>query len=366
MAEKEGFELKVPCSSANVGSGFDVLSFSLGLYLKLRVRIDHPDNLIDDLSDIKIDWDPITSEDEGQLKNPRYNLVTLSAAFLASQCKKKLPMMHIDCHVDVPIGCGLGSSGASIIAGVVLANEACKIGLSREEMLQYAIVIEGFGDNVAASMFGGFTICPKPLELTQYMQGAAAYMKDIRKNGAYMEVFKHCPEMKLLKSFDVLNVPLRDDIRLITVTPPCKMDTAQARSLLPRTYPVSDVVSALNNVAKLITCLSSNLPIQKIRHHLSSALKDPIHQPYRATVIPGLSKMLEFDFSSCDNIIGLYLSGAGPSIQVLTYGHDIDSARDLVVEKWTTSAHNEGSTNFPLKCLVSLTSTDGAQCTPLK
>jgi homoserine kinase len=41
----------------------------------------------------------------------------------------------------IPLGRGLGSSGAAVVAGVVLGNEVGKLGLSKARMLDYCLMI---------------------------------------------------------------------------------------------------------------------------------------------------------------------------------------------------------------------------------
>jgi homoserine kinase len=60
-------------------------------------------------------------------------------------------------------------------------------------------------------------------------------------------------------------------------------------------------------------------------HHLSQpaldeeiireAFKDCIHQPYRQALIPGLEEVLKVD---SDGILGVCLSGAGPTVLVVS------------------------------------------------
>lgn len=42
---------------------------------------------------------------------------------------------------DIPLGRGLGSSGAAVVAGIVLGNEVGKLGLTKERILDYCLMI---------------------------------------------------------------------------------------------------------------------------------------------------------------------------------------------------------------------------------
>src|SRR5262249_23605958 len=48
--------------------------------------------------------------------------------------------------------------------------------------------------------------------------------------------------------------------------------------------------------------------------HLRQSLKDRIHQPYRAPLIPGFDEILSLQKNEIDGLLGICLSGGGPSI----------------------------------------------------
>jgi len=54
-------------------------------------------------------------------------------------------------HNEIPFGRGLGSSGAAVIAGVMLANELGRLGLPLTRMLDFALMVERHPDNVTAA-----------------------------------------------------------------------------------------------------------------------------------------------------------------------------------------------------------------------
>ena len=56
----------------------------------------------------------------------------------------------------IPLGRGLGSSGAAVVAGVMLGNEVGKLGFDKQRMLDYCLMIERHPDNITAAMMGGF------------------------------------------------------------------------------------------------------------------------------------------------------------------------------------------------------------------
>ena len=60
----------------------------------------------------------------------------------------------------IPLERGLGSSAAATVAGVVAASALLDLGIDADPISVFALAadIEGHPDNVAAAVFGGFTI----------------------------------------------------------------------------------------------------------------------------------------------------------------------------------------------------------------
>jgi homoserine kinase len=77
--------------------------------------------------------------------------------------------------------------------------------------------------------------------------------------------------------------------------------------VLPDDYSRADAVANIQNSMLLLAAL-----FQGDRKLLASSLEDRIHQPYRAELCPLLPALQGFDAS--DGILGVALSGAGPSV----------------------------------------------------
>ena len=63
------------------------------------------------------------------------------------------------------------------------------------------------------------------------------------------------------------------------------------------------------------------------------ALQDKIHQPYREKLIPGLKEIKEA-LKHEENVLGVVLSGAGPSVLIISYGNNLDKIRKTVSDVW--------------------------------
>jgi homoserine kinase len=134
------FTIKAPCSSANIGPGFDVIGLALSLYLELRVNIETKQT-----SDKPLNC-AITYEGDGAEDvslDPEVNLITRVALYvLRCHGQRAFPVeTHVHIVNPIPLGRGLGSSGSAVVSGVFLANEVGKLGLSKARMLDYCLMV---------------------------------------------------------------------------------------------------------------------------------------------------------------------------------------------------------------------------------
>ncbi len=177
------------------------------------------------------------------------------------------PDLTLDVRNEIPLGRGLGSSGAAAVAGVALANAAGGLRMSLHEILTRAADIEGHPDNVAASTLGGLAVV-----------GESA----------------------------AVSLPWPKDVGLLVAIPECQLATEKARAALPDTYSRADAVFNLQHAALLVAAVASG-----DRKALAAALHDRLHQPYRQPLVPGLKDALALHLPG---LLGVTLSGAGPSL----------------------------------------------------
>src|SRR5690606_39590234 len=106
------------------------------------------------------DWssDVCSSDLGAQLPQGADNLV-IQAAETAWRAMGLPPSgWRVRVRAEIPLGSGLGSSATAIVGGVVAANALAGGRLSREEMLDIAVRLEGHPDNVTPALLGGFTV----------------------------------------------------------------------------------------------------------------------------------------------------------------------------------------------------------------
>lgn len=215
----------------------------------------------------------------------------------------------------IPLGRGLGSSGAAVVAGVMLGSEVGGLNLTKDRMLDFCLMIERHPDNVAAALFGGFV---------------GSYLKDLdpedmkRKEIPLSEVLPApaggvdtglTPPIPPINIGKHIKFNWAPEIKCIAIIPDFEVSTAKARSVLPTEFPKADVISNLQRIALLTTALGQSPPNADM---IYDGMQDKIHQPYRKTLIPGLTEILKsVTPTSQPGLLGICLSGAGPTILAL-------------------------------------------------
>jgi homoserine kinase len=269
--------VRVPASSANLGPGFDALGLALSVYLTCRFRA---------AASLQI---RVSGRDSDSIPADASNLIWQTALQVAADVRAELPPVELEIENDIPLGKGLGSSAAALTAGVVIADQLLGLGWKPLRILDEAARIEGHPDNVAACVLGSIV--------------ASA----IDRGGAAR----------------VVRLDLSDRFDAAVVVPDFELPTSRARSVLPDVYPRTDTIFNVQRaallVAALVTGTSSAFP---------TALEDCIHQPYRASLVPGLDEIVKL---RAPGLLGCTLSGAGPSILVF-FERGCESVCDLVCQ----------------------------------
>ena len=89
-------------------------------------------------------WISCEGEDVQEISlDPKVNFITRVALYvLGSHDRRAFPVeTHVHINNMIPLGRGLGSSGAAITAGVVLANEVGGLGFDKARILDYCLMI---------------------------------------------------------------------------------------------------------------------------------------------------------------------------------------------------------------------------------
>ena len=110
--------------------------------------------------------------------------------------------------------------------------------------------------------------------------------------------------------------------------PDYELSTEIARSVIPAEIPLKDAIFNAKRCAMFVQAVST-----KDEELMKFALTDRIHQPYRMKLVPGLSEIIE-NLKHETDVLGCVLSGAGPSVLVITKGNSQDRIKEIVKNTW--------------------------------
>lgn len=250
MAEKtpRSFTIRIPATSANIGPGFDVVGLSLSLYLTLTVTFESTSN--NGLGGSLVLSYSGEGSDEVPL-DPYKNLTTRVALYvLRCQGIQNFPSpspspttIKIHVHNEIPFGRGLGSSGAAVIAGVLLANELGHLDLSISRMLDFALMIERHPDNVTAALVGGF-VGSYLRELGEAATEAASVplsevLPEYPPDAG--ETWGLHPPVPPVGIGHYVRFGWSESIKAVAIIPRFELSTAKAREVLPEMYSRKDL-----------------------------------------------------------------------------------------------------------------------------
>jgi homoserine kinase len=271
------FRLRLPATSANLGPGFDAVAVALDFYLEIEAE---------PAAEFSI---AATGRDWKRCARLEDNLILeIYKGLLVSHGKPIVPLA-IRMENGIPLGMGCGSSAAGRLAAVALAVHFGQLGWSSERILEEACVLEGHPDNAAACWLGGF--------VTAAFEGRAVH---------------------------VARVEPPVEWRAIVVLPAEPLATSKARALLPDSYSRGDAVANIQSVAMLGLAFA-----QGRGDLLRIAMRDRIHQPYRAPVCVLLPRLLPLAGKS--GILGAALSGAGPAMLVVVGEENVAEASAAIL-----------------------------------
>jgi len=193
---------------------------------------------------------------------------------IASRTGRSAPTVFVEVTSDVPMAAGLGSSAAATVAGLRVFERVTGP-VPDSVLLGAATEAEGHADNAAPALFGG-------LNSVLDVKGA---------------------DPVALRWF------WPDDLRLVVATPAIGLATSKARGVLPEQMRRVDAIFNLQRVLSLVHALQ-----HREYGRIREAVKDRWHQPARASLVPLLEEALALDDP---DVIGAFLSGAGPSVAAI-------------------------------------------------
>jgi homoserine kinase len=236
--------VRVPASSANLGSGFDVLGMALTLYARAGLvgqGVPCGGALVDE-----------------------HHPATI--AFRRAGGRGDL---WVD--APIPVGRGLGFSGAVRVAGASLASLQSAGTIDRDEVLAVTSELEGHADNVAASIHGGVV--------------AVAGGRAVR-------------------------VPLAFDPAIVVWIPAFVTATSASRRALPAAVSFEDAVFNLGRVGLLVAALAAG-DVAALR----TGTEDRLHQARRFEL--AAPSRVAFESMIAHGAWCAWLSGSGPTVAAM-------------------------------------------------
>ena len=254
-----------PCSTANLGPGFDVFGLALDAFYD-EVTVTKKGKGI-----------TIVSSDDIPLK-PEQNTAGLVAKEMTKRCKIS-GGIEITIKKNVPAGFGMGSSAASAAACAIGINKLYNLKLGKNELVSYAGVGEKASagsihyDNVAAAVIGGFVI--------------------VSSNPLNVIPVEAPKDLVLCLAIPEMKVP--------------KKKTKVSRSVIPKTVKLSDSLKNLANAANIVAGF-----LNKDSRMIGESVIDVIVEPARKHMIPGFDTVKKNALKA--GAFGVTISGAGPSV----------------------------------------------------
>lgn len=275
------FQLRLPATSANLGPGFDAVAVALDFALEIGAEAAQEFTIT------------ATGRDADRCGRLHDNLILEIYKDLLEANGRPIVPLSLQVTNGIPLGMGCGSSAAARLAAIALAVHFGELNWDTDRVLEEAYALEGHPDNVAACWLGGFV---------------SAVCKG--------------------RSVRVARVDPPEAWRAIVALPAEPLATSKARAVLPATYSMEDVVANLQSAAVL------GLAFAQARGDLLRlAMKDRIHQPYRAAFCPLLPLLLPL--MGKDGILGVALSGAGPAVLVVVESEKCLQAAATAIGKVT-------------------------------
>ena len=257
--------VRAPCSTANLGPGFDVFGLALDAFYD-KVTVTKKGKGI-----------TIVSSDDIPLK-PGQN----TAGLVAKEMTKKYKIsggIEITIKKNVPTGFGMGSSAASAAACAIGINKLFNLKLTKNELVSYAGVGEKASagsihyDNVAASVIGGFVI--------------------VSSNPLNVIPIEAPKDLVLCLAIPEMKVP--------------KKKTKVSRSVIPKSVKFSDSLKNLANATNIVAGF-----LNKDSRMIGESVIDVIVEPARKHMIPGFDNVKKNALRA--GAFGVTISGAGPSV----------------------------------------------------
>jgi homoserine kinase len=279
------FRLRLPATSANLGSAFDAAAVAVDRYLDIEAE---------SAAAFSID---ASGYDAARCSRVDDNLILEVYERLLREHGRTVAPLALRMQNGIPLTMGLGSSAAARLAGIALANHFGSMGFASDRILEEACAQEGHPDNAVACWLGGFVM--------------AAWEQSTVRVGRVVPPAAW---------------------RAIVVLPREPLSTSKARATLPASYPRADVVRNIQSAGLLGLAFA-----QGRGDLLRIAMSDRIHQPYRASICPLIDLLVPL--AGREGILGVALSGAGPAVLAIVESESSLAPASAAIRAALTGSH---------------------------
>lgn len=287
--------MRVPCSTSNLGPGFDTLGLALDRYLRAsfepggtELRLVREGTLA-----------ALRERDEHDL---------LATSFRARFEEAGAPLDGtLKVHSEIPLARGLGSSAAAILAGYDLARAALGLPPDPDDAFRTTCRHEHHGDNAAPCLLGGLCAVvpgsdgPRPLGLSLSAEIGFAY-----------------------------------------AAPAVGISTAAAREVLPATVPHALAVSELGRLTALLQGLATGDP-ELIR----IGIEDQLHVPHRLPLIPRAREAVAAGYEA--GAWGITISGSGSGLLGFCAPTEAEAVAQAMRRVFASGTDDPDSVGFALR-----------------
>lgn len=285
---------RVPATTANLGPGFDCLGLALPIYNIITIEETVMPSTGIEVNVMKDFENAELIEELDSIPNDKDNIVYKAVEILYNLVGQDPSEIKINIKSSIPIAKGLGSSASVIVGGLMAANDLLGNPADEAALLSIATEAEGHPDNVVPAILGGLV------------------MSSMEDDGSVIYRRLDWPE----------------DWHITVCIPDFELATNISRSVLPEKVPMEDAKFNARRLAMLIHAIDTvDAKLMK------SALEDKLHQPYREKLIPGFKEIKEA-LKHEENVLGTVISGAGPSIVIISQKNNIEKIYQTVKEVW--------------------------------
>jgi homoserine kinase len=299
--------VRVPCSTSNLGSGYDTIGLALDRYLDASFEPTSGGGLVLERSGTLAGLD----HDDGP---------DLVAQVLESELAKQglTPSGVLRLSSTIPVARGLGASAAALLAGYDLSRAVRRESSDADGGFELAIRREGHPDNAAPSLFGGLR--------------AVASTAD----GPV-----------------VIGLDLSKDVGFAYAAPAARISTKEAREMLPAKVPHRTAAATLGRFAALIRGLAEGNP-ELIR----IGVKDELHVPYRLPLIP--NSMAAMSAATDAGAWAVTVSGAGSGLIAMCVPSDAEGIARAMHDVFDAATGDPECVGFAVRpCLKGLERLEG-------